>query len=186
MANEPQTGQCIAQRPANPCQSPSRPALTVSAERSRARLGRKPSYDRAAFDRIRLALDNAAPPSLSVMAKAEGLSKQTVLVEGRIAAYGLTLGRCHRGPRRAALWSRIALVAPSWRMSRQNVPPLAVKATLLVAPADVESPRHHARTNSWICANSSNGPAISRRDGVAHKRSIYCSPAPRIGQRVGG
>jgi putative DNA-invertase from lambdoid prophage Rac len=43
-----------------------------------AYLGRKPSYDRATFDRIRLALDSASPPSLSVIAKAEGLSKQTV------------------------------------------------------------------------------------------------------------
>jgi putative DNA-invertase from lambdoid prophage Rac len=43
-----------------------------------AYLGRKPSYDRATFGRIRRALDNASPPSLSVIAKAEGLSKQTV------------------------------------------------------------------------------------------------------------
>jgi len=43
-----------------------------------AYLGRKPSYDRATFDRIRLALDSASPPNLSVIAKAEGLSKQTV------------------------------------------------------------------------------------------------------------
>jgi putative DNA-invertase from lambdoid prophage Rac len=43
-----------------------------------AYLGRKPSYDRATFDRIRLALDSARPPSLSVIAKAEGLSKQAV------------------------------------------------------------------------------------------------------------
>jgi putative DNA-invertase from lambdoid prophage Rac len=41
-------------------------------------LGRKPSYDRATFDRIRLALDSASPPSLSAIAKAESLSKQTV------------------------------------------------------------------------------------------------------------
>jgi len=41
-------------------------------------LGRKPSYDRATFERIMLALDSASPPSLSVLAKAEGLSKQTV------------------------------------------------------------------------------------------------------------
>jgi hypothetical protein len=41
-------------------------------------LGRKPSYDRAAFDLIRLALDGASPPSLSAIANAEGLSKQTV------------------------------------------------------------------------------------------------------------
>jgi putative DNA-invertase from lambdoid prophage Rac len=43
-----------------------------------AYLGRKPSYDRATFDRIRLALDSASPPSLSAIAKAERLSKQTV------------------------------------------------------------------------------------------------------------
>src|SRR5262249_44452389 len=43
-----------------------------------AYLGRKPSYDRATFDRIRLALDSASPPSLSAIAKVEGLSKQTV------------------------------------------------------------------------------------------------------------
>jgi DNA invertase Pin-like site-specific DNA recombinase len=34
-----------------------------------AYLGRKPSYDRAAFDRIKLALDSASPPSLSVIAR---------------------------------------------------------------------------------------------------------------------
>jgi putative DNA-invertase from lambdoid prophage Rac len=43
-----------------------------------AYLGRKPSYDRATFDRIRLVLDGASPPSLSAIANAEGLSKQTV------------------------------------------------------------------------------------------------------------
>jgi putative DNA-invertase from lambdoid prophage Rac len=43
-----------------------------------AYLGRKPSYDRATLDRIRLALDSGSPPSLSAIAKAEGLSKQTV------------------------------------------------------------------------------------------------------------
>jgi putative DNA-invertase from lambdoid prophage Rac len=43
-----------------------------------AYLGRKPSYDRATFDRIRLALDSASPLSLSAIAKAEGLSKQAV------------------------------------------------------------------------------------------------------------
>jgi DNA invertase Pin-like site-specific DNA recombinase len=46
--------------------------------KARAYLGRKPSYDRATFDRIRLALDSASPPSLSVIAKAEGVSKQAV------------------------------------------------------------------------------------------------------------
>jgi putative DNA-invertase from lambdoid prophage Rac len=43
-----------------------------------AYLGRKPSYGRATFDRIRLALDGASPLSLSAIAKAEGLSKQAV------------------------------------------------------------------------------------------------------------
>jgi putative DNA-invertase from lambdoid prophage Rac len=43
-----------------------------------AYLGRKPSFDRATFDRIRLALDSSNPPSLSIIAKAEGLSKQTI------------------------------------------------------------------------------------------------------------
>jgi len=43
-----------------------------------AYLGRKPSYDRATFDRIRLALESARSPSFSVIAKVEGLSKQTV------------------------------------------------------------------------------------------------------------
>jgi putative DNA-invertase from lambdoid prophage Rac len=43
-----------------------------------AYLGRKPSYDRATFDRIKLALDSTSPPSLSAIARAEGLSKQAV------------------------------------------------------------------------------------------------------------
>ncbi len=43
-----------------------------------AYLGRKPSYDRATFGRIKSALDSASPPSLSAIAKAERLSKQTV------------------------------------------------------------------------------------------------------------
>jgi putative DNA-invertase from lambdoid prophage Rac len=43
-----------------------------------AYLGRKPSYDRAMFDRIKLALDSTSPPSLSAIAKAEGSSKQAV------------------------------------------------------------------------------------------------------------
>jgi hypothetical protein len=43
-------------------------------------MGRKPSY--ATFDRIRLALDCASPASLSVFAKAEGSSKQTVFKTG--------------------------------------------------------------------------------------------------------
>ena len=62
-----------------------------------AYLGRKPSYDRPTFDRIRLALDNASPPSLSAIANAEGLSKQTVFrlkqdpraAEAALVAWGL-------------------------------------------------------------------------------------------------
>jgi putative DNA-invertase from lambdoid prophage Rac len=46
--------------------------------RPNAYLGRKPSYDRVTFDRIRLALDRADPPSLSAIAEVEGLSKQTI------------------------------------------------------------------------------------------------------------
>jgi putative DNA-invertase from lambdoid prophage Rac len=62
-----------------------------------AYLGRKPSYDRATFDRIRLVLDGASPPSLSSIAKAEGLSKQTIFrlkqdpraAEAALVAWGL-------------------------------------------------------------------------------------------------
>jgi putative DNA-invertase from lambdoid prophage Rac len=43
-----------------------------------AYLGRKPSYDRAAFERIRAMLASAEPPSLVAIARAEGLSKQAV------------------------------------------------------------------------------------------------------------
>jgi hypothetical protein len=43
-----------------------------------AYLGRKPSYDGATFERISLALSSASPPSLSAIANAEGLSKQTI------------------------------------------------------------------------------------------------------------
>jgi putative DNA-invertase from lambdoid prophage Rac len=46
--------------------------------RPNAYLGRKPSYDRVTFDRIRLALDSTSPPSLSAIARTEHLSKQTV------------------------------------------------------------------------------------------------------------
>src|SRR5260370_1411457 len=51
-----------------------------------AYLGRKPSYNRATFDRIRLALDSASPPSLSAIPKAEPLSKQTRLKQDPQAA----------------------------------------------------------------------------------------------------
>ena len=40
-------------------------------------LGRKPSYDRAAFTRISALLDSPQPPSLGAIARAEGISKQT-------------------------------------------------------------------------------------------------------------
>jgi len=66
-----------------------------------AYLGRKPSYDRAAFDRIRLALDSASPPSLSVIAKAEGLSKQTVFrlkQDPQVALAALDTGACDGRP----------------------------------------------------------------------------------------
>jgi putative DNA-invertase from lambdoid prophage Rac len=60
-------------------------------------LGRKPTYNRATFDRIRLALDSASPPSLSAIARAEGLTKQTVFrikadvraAEAALDAWGL-------------------------------------------------------------------------------------------------
>jgi putative DNA-invertase from lambdoid prophage Rac len=54
----------------------------AEATKSAQRAGVDPTWDasryRATFDRIRLALDSASPPSLSVIAKAESLSKQTV------------------------------------------------------------------------------------------------------------
>jgi DNA invertase Pin-like site-specific DNA recombinase len=57
-------------------------ALEINHHRAGRRAGRvrhrKPSYDRAKFDRIRLALNSASPPSLSAIARAERLSKQTV------------------------------------------------------------------------------------------------------------
>jgi putative DNA-invertase from lambdoid prophage Rac len=40
--------------------------------------GRKPSYDRATLDRVLSALSNASAPSLATIARAEGLTKQTV------------------------------------------------------------------------------------------------------------
>jgi putative DNA-invertase from lambdoid prophage Rac len=43
-----------------------------------AYLGRKPSYTREQLDRILAALAGPNPPSLSVLAEAEGLTKQTV------------------------------------------------------------------------------------------------------------
>jgi putative DNA-invertase from lambdoid prophage Rac len=43
-----------------------------------AYLGRKPSYDRATLDRVLSALSSASAPSLSTIARVEGLTKQTV------------------------------------------------------------------------------------------------------------
>jgi hypothetical protein len=53
-----------------------RDALTVAPEAPT--WTQAASYDRSMFDRIRLALDSASPPSLSAIAKAEDLSKQTI------------------------------------------------------------------------------------------------------------
>jgi putative DNA-invertase from lambdoid prophage Rac len=52
--------------------------LTISAERTSAYLGRKPSYDRDTFERITELLASSTPPSLGAIARAEGLTKQTV------------------------------------------------------------------------------------------------------------
>jgi putative DNA-invertase from lambdoid prophage Rac len=60
-------------------------------------LGRKPSYDRAAFTRIRALLDSSQPPSLGAIARAEGISKQTAFrikqdpmaAEAALVAWGL-------------------------------------------------------------------------------------------------
>jgi hypothetical protein len=52
---------------------PTGPALTISAERSPAHTwDASPVVYRAMFNRIRLVLDSTSPPSLSVIAKAEG------------------------------------------------------------------------------------------------------------------
>jgi DNA invertase Pin-like site-specific DNA recombinase len=68
-----------AQAQAEATKSAQRPGIDHKRRaQPNAYLGRKPSYDRAIFDRIRLALDSASPPSLSAIAKAEGLSKQAV------------------------------------------------------------------------------------------------------------
>jgi putative DNA-invertase from lambdoid prophage Rac len=60
-------------------------------------LGRKPSYDRAAFTRIRVLLDSPQAPSLGAIARAEGISKQTAFrikqdpmaAEAALVAWGL-------------------------------------------------------------------------------------------------
>jgi putative DNA-invertase from lambdoid prophage Rac len=62
-----------------------------------AYLGRKPSYDRATLDRVLSALSNASAPSLSTIARAEGMTKQTVhrikahpqAAEAALVAWGL-------------------------------------------------------------------------------------------------
>ena len=43
-----------------------------------AYLGRKPSYTRQQLDRVLAALSSASAPSLSTIARAEGLTKQTI------------------------------------------------------------------------------------------------------------
>src|SRR5712672_413050 len=60
-------------------------------------LGRKPSYTRQQLDRVMSALSSASAPSLSTIARAEGLSKQTLFriradrraAEAALAAWGL-------------------------------------------------------------------------------------------------
>ncbi len=60
-------------------------------------LGRKPSYDRATLDRVLCALSSASAPSLSTIARVEGLTKQTVFrikadpraAEAALVAWGL-------------------------------------------------------------------------------------------------
>jgi putative DNA-invertase from lambdoid prophage Rac len=62
-----------------------------------AYLGRKPSYDRATLDRVLSALSSANAPSLSTIARVEGLTKQTVFrikadpraAEAALVAWGL-------------------------------------------------------------------------------------------------
>jgi len=62
-----------------------------------AYLGRKPSYDRATLDRVLSALSSASAPSLSTIARAESLTKQTVhrikadpqAAEAALVAWGL-------------------------------------------------------------------------------------------------
>jgi putative DNA-invertase from lambdoid prophage Rac len=62
-----------------------------------AYLGRKPSFDRATLDRVLSSLSSASAPSLSTIARAEGLTKQTVYrikadpqaAEAALAAWGL-------------------------------------------------------------------------------------------------
>jgi putative DNA-invertase from lambdoid prophage Rac len=62
-----------------------------------AYLGRKPSYTRQQLDRILPALSSASAPSLSTIARAEGLTKQTIhrikadprAAEAALVAWGL-------------------------------------------------------------------------------------------------
>jgi putative DNA-invertase from lambdoid prophage Rac len=71
--------------------------LEIASGRPAGYLGRKPSYDRAAFTRIRALLDSGQPPSLGAIARAEGISKQTAFrikqdpmaAEAALVAWGL-------------------------------------------------------------------------------------------------
>jgi putative DNA-invertase from lambdoid prophage Rac len=71
--------------------------LESASGRPAGYLGRKPSYDRAAFTRIRVLLDSPQPPSLGAIARAEGISKQTAFrikqdpmaAEAALVAWGL-------------------------------------------------------------------------------------------------
>jgi putative DNA-invertase from lambdoid prophage Rac len=74
-----------------------RAKLKPTSSRPAGYLGRKPSYDRAAFTRIRGLLDSPQPPSLGAIARAEGISKQTAFrikqdpaaAEAALVAWGL-------------------------------------------------------------------------------------------------
>jgi DNA invertase Pin-like site-specific DNA recombinase len=63
----------------------------------KAYLGRKPSYTREQLDRVLSALSSASAPSLSTIARAEALTKQTVYrikadpraAEAALAVWGL-------------------------------------------------------------------------------------------------
>ena len=67
-----------AQAQAEATKSAQRAGIDHSAERSSTHTWDANRPMTGLRDRIRLALDNARPPSLSVVAKADGLSKQTV------------------------------------------------------------------------------------------------------------
>jgi putative DNA-invertase from lambdoid prophage Rac len=71
--------------------------LAPASGRPTGYLGRKPSYDRAAFIRVRALLDSPRPPSLGAIARAEDISKQTAFrikqdpmaAEAALVAWGL-------------------------------------------------------------------------------------------------